>query len=188
MSPTRRLGSDPNGDAELPSPAKHRPRRSALVTIGPGVLAKSLLKSAFLRTLLRFALLLLGFHLPLSARAQSLPDEQVIKEQAANQPVDQVLKIPADVCTMRLTIEYPSMYLVYGKGAPYTPTPHEISFCEYAATLLAGASGPVSELKFWKVPAHSVPVVGFPVEISVLLREGQAACTFKNSGGRLVYA
>lgn len=129
-------------------------------------------------------MLLVCQHLP--SVAQSLPDEEIVKKQAAATPIDRLLKIPADICSMRVSIEYPLD--TDQRGNIYVPTPREVTFCEYAANLAAGQTGAVSEMKIWNVSAYAVPVVGFVSDINILFRPGKGACTFKNAGGKLVYA
>lgn len=124
-----------------------------------------------------------------STAAQSLPDEETVKKQAAATPVDELLKIPREVCSMHVSIEYP---LPDQNGPGYPPPAREITFCEYAANLAAGHTGHISEMKIWNVSAHVVPVVGFVTTMAANIytsgHDVQLACTFKNSGGKLVYA
>jgi hypothetical protein len=112
--------------------------------------------------------------------AQTLPDEKKLQESLANKPVEQALKIPADICRMVLTIEYPDQ-------PSGSIVPKERTFCDYAASLLAASATP-PELRTWEVNTQPVPVIGFVVNVRILLRYGQVACTFKNFAGKLVFA
>jgi len=137
-----------------------------------------------------FALVALSLNVVIGtvSLAQTLQDDAALKRNLSSIPIQEALGIPSDVCKLRTPIALKGYDArVIGDDFAARDTFYT-TFCDYAETmraaLTAGAISNISRFRVWRFPTLQVPVAGFLVPGF----DGETACTFKLSDGRLTFA